>query len=43
VRRSFIINSFVNPFIYGVASAMFREDVREFYRHSRDKVSRFLQ
>ena len=43
VKRSFVINSFVNPFIYSVASAMFREDVRQFYRHSRDEVSRFLQ
>ena len=27
VRRVFVVNSVVNPFIYGVARAMFREDV----------------
>ena len=43
VTRSFIINSFVNPFIYSVASAMFREDVRELYRHCCHEMSRFLQ
>ena len=32
MRRIYILNSVVNPFIYGVASAMFREDVRQFYR-----------
>ena len=35
----FILNSVVNPFIYGVASAMFREDVRQFYRQTRVKLS----
>ena len=28
--RLFVVNSVVNPFIYGAASAMFREDVRQF-------------
>ena len=37
--RLFILNSVVNPFIYGVASAMFREDVRQFYRQTRVKLS----
>ena len=37
--RLFVINSVVNPFIYGVASAMFREDVRQFYRRTRVKLS----
>ena len=32
VVRIYVINSVVNPFIYGVASEMFREDVRQFYR-----------
>ena len=32
LRRIFVLNSVVNPFIYGVVSAMFREDVRAFYR-----------
>ena len=35
----FILNSVVNPFIYGVASVMFREDVRQFYRQTRVKLS----
>ena len=39
LRRMFVINSVVNPFIYGVVSAMFREDVRSFYRQTRAKMS----
>ena len=39
VQLLFILNSVVNPFIYGVASAMFREDVRQFYRQTRVKLS----
>ena len=39
VKRLFVVNSVVNPFIYGVASAMFREDVRQFYRQTRVKLS----
>ena len=38
-RHMFIVNSVVNPFIYGVVSAMFREDVRAFYRQTRKKMS----
>ncbi|KAK2189932.1 hypothetical protein NP493_93g03022 [Ridgeia piscesae] len=34
VRRVFLLNSAVNPFIYSVASAMFRNDVRQFYHRS---------
>ena len=39
VVHIFVLNSVVNPFIYGVASAMFREDVRQFYRQTRTKLS----
>ena len=39
VRRMFLFNSVVNPFIYSAASAMFREDVRELYRQIRTKLS----
>ena len=39
LRRIYVINSVVNPFIYGVASAMFRDDVRQFFRQTRDKLS----
>ena len=39
VTRVFVLNSVVNPFIYGVASAMFREDVRLFYRKTRVKLT----
>ena len=39
LNQVFIVNSVVNPFIYGVASAMFREDVRQFYRQTRVKLS----
>ena len=38
-RDAVLLNSVVNPFIYAVASAMFREDVRQFYRHTRAKLS----
>ena len=31
LRRVFLLNSAVNPFIYSVASAMFRNDVKQFY------------
>ena len=41
VKRSMIANAVVNPFIYGVASAQFREDVRQFYRQTRIKLSAF--
>ena len=39
VRNIYVVNSVVNPLIYGVTSAMFREDLREFYRHTRAKLS----
>ena len=39
VIRLLILNSVINPFIYGVASAMFREDVRLFYRKISDKLT----
>ena len=38
-RDVVVLNSVVNPFIYGVASAMFREDVRQFCRRTRAKLS----
>jgi len=39
VTRLYVVNSVINPFIYGIASAMFREDVRQFYRQTRVKLS----
>ena len=39
VKRSIITNSVVNPFIYGASSALFRDDVRQFYRQTRVKLS----
>ena len=39
VTHIFVLNSVVNPFICGVASAMFREDVRQLYRQTRTKLS----
>ena len=37
VRRIFLLNSVVNPFLYSVVSRMFRDDVGQFYgqMHSR--------
>ena len=37
-RRIFVLNSVVNPFIYSLASAMFREDVRKFFRQTRARL-----
>ena len=34
LRRVFLLNSAVNPFIYSVVSAMFRHDVRQFYHRT---------
>ena len=34
LRRMFLLNSAVNPFIYSVVSAMFRHDVRQFYHRT---------
>ena len=39
VKRVFILNSVLNPFIYGVVSAMFREDVQLFCSQTRTKLS----
>ena len=38
-RRLFLLNAVVNPFIYGVASVMFREDVRQFFRKTHANMS----
>ncbi|KAI0235441.1 hypothetical protein LSAT2_014041 [Lamellibrachia satsuma] len=39
LRRIFILNSVVNPFIYGVASAMFQQDLHQFYGQTRVTLS----
>ena len=39
VERLFILNSVVNPFIYSAVSRMFRDDVRQFCREMRSKMS----
>ena len=36
IRRLFLLNSVVNPYIYGFASPMIREDVRDFFRKVRN-------
>ena len=38
VTRIFVLNSVVNPFIYSLASAMFREDVRQFFGQTRARL-----
>ncbi|KAI0236734.1 hypothetical protein LSAT2_012719 [Lamellibrachia satsuma] len=43
LQRLIVVNSVVNPFIYGVASAIFRKDVRQFYRQTRVKLSACCQ
>ena len=39
VRLMLILNSCMNPFIYSVASAMFRHDVRDCYRRTRSRLT----
>ena len=39
VRRIYLLNSVVNPFIYAAVSPMFREDVRQFYSETRVELS----
>jgi len=39
VRRIYLLNSVVNPFIYAAISPMFREDVRQFYSKTRVELS----
>ncbi|KAI0210415.1 hypothetical protein LSAT2_004843 [Lamellibrachia satsuma] len=43
MQQLIVVNSVVNPFIYGVASAIFRKDVRQFYRQTRVKLSACCQ
>ena len=43
LRRSFFLNSAVNPFVYCVVSKMFRNDVRQFYRDVRSKLTSRLE
>ncbi|KAI0236735.1 hypothetical protein LSAT2_012720 [Lamellibrachia satsuma] len=38
LQRLIVVNSVVNPFIYCVASAIFRKDVRQFLRQMRGKL-----
>ena len=40
-NRLYLINSFINPFIYSVVSRMFRNDVRMFYRKIRSRLTMF--
>ncbi|KAI0216151.1 hypothetical protein LSAT2_031804, partial [Lamellibrachia satsuma] len=39
VRRIFLLNSVVNPFLYSVVSRMFRDDVRQFYGQMRSRLA----
>ena len=39
VKRTFLINSVVNPFIYSAVSRMFRDDVRKFYGQMRSRLA----
>ena len=41
VRRTFYLNSVVNPFIYSVMSRMFRTDVQQVYRRIRNRLSAY--
>ena len=38
IKRSILTNAADNPFIYGVASELFREDVRQVYGQTRVKL-----
>ena len=39
LKELFILNAVIKSFIYGVASAMFREDVQRVYRYTRARLS----
>ena len=39
IKRLFLLNSVVNPYIYGFASPMFRKDVRDFFSQVRNLLS----
>ena len=39
VRLVFLLNSAINPFVYTMASSMFRNDVRNFYRQTRRRLA----
>ena len=39
LEELFVLNAVIKPFIYGVVSAMFREDLKRVYRHARAKLS----
>ncbi|KAI0212106.1 hypothetical protein LSAT2_002997 [Lamellibrachia satsuma] len=43
MQRAFLLNSSINPFIYSAVSAMFRNDVRQFYRDVRSKLASCFQ
>ena len=43
MQRAFLLNSSVNPFIYSTVSAMFRNDVQQFYRDVRSKLASCFQ
>ena len=43
LKRVFFLNSVVNPFIYSAVSGMFRDDVRQFYRQMRSRLTSCLQ
>ena len=38
-RRTFVLNSVINPFLYSVVSRMFRDDMRQFYRKVRTSLA----
>ena len=43
LKRVFFLNSVVKPFIYSAVSGMFRDDVRQFYRQMRSRLTSCLQ
>ena len=43
VRRLYVLNAVINPFIYSAVSRMFRDDVRQFSRKMHSKLSRYCQ
>ena len=43
LKRVFFLNSVVNPFIYSAVSGMFRDDVRQFYRQIRSRLTSCFQ
>jgi len=42
IRRLFVVNSVVIPFVYSAVSRLFRDDVRRFYNQMRFRLAIYV-